>query len=362
MSVARLGYIAATALGAACLVLLVSLVLVRVVRDRAERRRRVVRAPVRRVVLTLSSAEGEELARAHARLLAATREERRAIEGDAYALLPKLRGESRDRLREVLRAWNAAGNPHHATTSRSAVRRARGYYRLGVLAEDYGRDRLVGGLADRDFVARRTAVLALGAFPEGGVVRQLLNSAVDEARLRRDFLASMDRIGDAAVPELLTQFTRALDELGQVAEGSGPWRTSLRRGQLAAEALGLVRAYQAADKLEAALPLAPPVVAVACINALGTLGSPGSVFALGQALDHDDPDVRRAAARALGMIGAGHAAELLEGSLDDANIEVARAVAYALHRCGHHGRDVLAASPAPVAREVLALAALVETS
>ncbi len=101
---------------------------------------------------------------------------------------------------------------------------------------------------------------------------------------------------------------------------------------------------------------------MACINALGSLGSPGSVFALGQALDHEAPEVRRAAARALGMIGAGHAVELLAGALDDTNVEVARAVANAIHRSGRHGRDVLAASSAPVAREVLALAALVEAS
>ena len=360
MTVARVGYVAAIALGVACVVLVVSLVLARALLDRAERRRRVVRAPVWRVVLTLSSGEGDELARAHARLLAATKEERRAIESDAFALLPKLRGEARDRLREVLRAWGGVQSPHHSTTSGSAVRRARGYYRLGVLAEESGRDRLIGGLADRDFVARRTAVLALGSFPQQAVVHQLLNSAVYEPRLRRDFLAAIDRIGDAAVPELLTQLARALTEIGTTAEGTAARRGSLRRGQLAAESLGLVGAYQAVDRLEAALPSSPPEVAVACINALGSLGSPGSVFALGQALDHDAAEVRRAAACALGMIGAGHAVELLAGALDDTNVEVARAVADAIYRSGRHGRDVLAASTAPVAREVLALAALAE--
>ncbi|MGH3360978.1 MAG: HEAT repeat domain-containing protein [Nocardioides sp.] len=362
MSAARLGYAAALALGVACLVLLVALVLIRFLRDRAERRRRVVRAPVWREVLTLSSGEGMELEQAQARLLATTGAERRAIEADSFALLPKLRGEARDRLREVLRAWGIAQDPRHSTTSSSAVRRARGYYRLGALAEASGRDRLIGGLADRDFVARRTAVLALGSFPERTVVRQLLNCAVEEPRLRRDFLASIDRIGDAAVPELLAELSRALAELRGTPAGTAAWQGDLRRGHLAAEALGLVGAYEAVGRLEAALRDAPAELQVACINALGSLGSPSSVFALSQALDHEAPEVRRAAARALGMIGAGHAVELLTGALDDGDVEVARAVANALHRCGRHGRAVLGSSAAPVAREVLALAALGEAS
>jgi hypothetical protein len=46
--------------------------------------------------------------------------------------------------------------------------------------------------------------------------------------------------------------------------------------------------------------------------------------------------------------------------IHDENTEVARAAANALVRCGAQGRAVLGGSAAPVAREVLALAALGE--
>ena len=104
--------------------------------------------------------------------------------------------------------------------------------------------------------------------------------------------------------------------------------------------------------------MAPDAFRIACINALGSLGSPGSIIVLGDTLDHPNPDVRRAGAQALGLIGAGHAVELLTSALEDDNVEVARAAANALHRCGRPGRWVLRGSPAPVAREVLALSEL----
>lgn len=333
----------------ACLVTTVLLVLVRVLKDRAERRRRNLRSSVWRLVLTLGSGEGEEIDQAYAALLDATPAQRRAVESDAFAMLPKLRGESRQRLSEVLLAWGSLGRATHSTTSRSVVRRCRGYYRLGVLAEQGRRDEVLGGLDDRDFIARRTAMLALGSFPDPGVVEKMLDATVTEPRLHGDFLASIDRIGMVAAPVLREQLALAV----RSGDESGA-----RRGQLAAEALGLVGAIDSVRALEEALPDAADEFKIACINALGSLGSPGSIIVLGDTLDHPNPGVRRAGAQALGLIGAGHAVELLALALDDDNVEVARAAADALNRCGSPGRWVLRGSPAPVAREVLALAAL----
>ena len=204
-------------------------------------------------------------------------------------------------------------------------------------------------LDDRDFIARRTAMLALGSFPHPKVVEKMLDATVGEPRLRGDFLASIDRIGLVAAPVLREHLALAL-ESGDEA--------GARRGQLAAEALGLVGAMDSVAALEEALPEALDEFRIACINALGSLGSPGSIIVLGDTLDHPNPDVRRAGAQGLGLIGAGHAVELLTHALDDDNVEVARAAANALHRCGRPGRWVLRGSPAPVAREVLALAGL----
>jgi HEAT repeat protein len=218
-----------------------------------------------------------------------------------------------------------------------------------VLAEPGRRDQVLRGLADRHFIARRTAMLALGSFPDLKVVAQMLDAAVEEPRLRGDFLASVDRIGLVAAPVLREQLALALGSQDE---------SGARRGQLAAEALGLVGAINSVGALEEALPAAPDEFQIACINGLGSLGSPGSIIVLGDTLDHPNPDVRRAGAQSLGLIGAGHAVELLSSALDDDNVEVARAAANALHRCGRPGRWVLRGSHTPVANEVLALTAL----
>lgn len=352
MSLARFGYLSAASFAVACVLVVVALVAVRVVKDRAERRRLSLRAPVWRVVLTLSGGEDDEIDEAYQRLLDTTVAEREAVENDAFALLPKLRGDARERLRQVLRAWGTIGNARHSTVSRSAVRRCRGYYRLGVLAEPGRHEEVAAGLDDRDFIARRTSMLALGSFPDVAVVARMLEAAVGEPRLRRDFLASIDRIGQVAVPVLMAELERARAEARTY-----PLRSE-RRGLLAAEALGLVGAVQSVRVIEESLRGAPEEMQIACINALGELGSPTSVPALAAAVTHRSPDVRRVAAQSLGLVGGRDAVLALGDVLDDANIEVARAAANGLQRCGPAGQAVLHDSPAPVAREVLALAAL----
>ncbi len=352
MSLAQFAYVAALVLGVGSAFLVVSLVLVRVLKDRSERRRLTVRGPVWRVVMTLSTGEGEELDAAYARLLATSPVERQAVVNDAFSLVPKLRGEARQRLREVLRAWGTTDGARNSTRSRSAVRRTRGYYRLGVLAEPGRRNLVLEGLQDRDFIARRTAMLALGSFASPDVVAGMLDAAVEEPQLRRDFLASIFRIGRPAVPVLREQLAAALGETTVRIEEGG------RRGQLAAEALGLVGAFDAVGSLEQAVTGAPEEMQVACINALGQLGSPTSVEILSVAVRHDSPDVRRVAAQSLGLVGGPAAVTPLSAALVDPSVEVARSAANALRRCGAPGQAALDDSSAPVAREVLALAAL----
>jgi HEAT repeat protein len=348
MNLAHLGYGATIVLTAACVVVAIALVTLRVARDRAELRRRELRAPVWRDVLVLSTGEAEETADAFERLLALAPAERAAVEEDAFALVPKLRGTARERLREVLRHWGAAQDAVRLSRSRSSVRRCRGLYRLGVLADGSRRDDVLARLDDRDFAVRRTAVLALGAFPEPVVVERLLHRAAQEPRLRADFLASVDRIGAPAVAVLRRGLTHSL-----AATPGGD-----RRGFLAAEALGLVGAVSAVPVLEQALHQASEELELACIHALGMLGAASSVVALAGPLDHPNPELRRAAARALGLIGGAWAVPALGNVLFDDNVEVARAAANALRQCGPVGRDLLGSSSAPVAREVAALAAL----
>lgn len=348
MTLERFGYQAAAALAVACLVVVLLLVLVRHVKDRSEARRRARRGPIWRQVMMLTTGDEAESDEAMAQLLYVSPADRVVVEGDAFALVPKLRGSSRDRLRAVLRAWGSADRALRWARSRSAVRRCRGLYRLGVLAEGERRYAVLAGLDDRDFGVRRTAMLALGSFPAPVVVENLLRRAALEPRLRREFLTSIDRIGAAAVPVLREGLTESLGE----TPGGG------RRAHLAAEALGLVGAFQAVPELEAALHGSGEELTVACINALGDLGAPSSVAALCRALDDPRSVIRLTAATALGQLGGPTAVAALNPLLVEQNVEVARAAANALARCGATGRVALLRSVEPVAREVLALTAL----
>jgi HEAT repeat protein len=348
MTTLELGLLVAALLGAGCAVLVLLLVLVRVARDRAQRRRARLRGPVWRQVMVLVTGEDDEADAAAGALAGVDRLARSAVVDDMFALVPKVRGAARERLRAVLRGWGLIEESRRLAASGSVVRRCRGMHRLGVLADPGSTDVVVAGLDDRAFSVRRTALLAVGGFADVAVVAPALDRAVQEPRLRRDFLAAMDRVGAGAVPVLRGELSRALAE--------GP--EEQRRGYFAAEALGLVGAVAAVPALEAALRVAGDELRVACIEALGELGLPSSAAVVARELAHPGELVRRTAARALGRIGSPVALVPLTAAVEDPEVEVARAAAQALQQLGEPGLEGLRRSHAPVARETLALADL----
>jgi HEAT repeat protein len=346
MTVGHIGYWAAVTIGLGCLVVVALLVAVRLHADRRERRTRELRTPLWRVVLTLSAGEPDEVDAASRRLLSLTATERAAIEDDTFALVPKLRGDARQRVREVLRAWGSVDQTRNSTTSASPVRRARGYYRLGVLALPERRDDVLAGLHDRDFTARRTAMLALASFPEHDVIEQMLLAATVEPRLRHDFLAALDQVGSPAAA-VMVEHLRA-------PSSAHPDRER----RLAAEAVGLVGEIDAVSSLEGCLVEDDDELRMAALQALGELGSPSSLIVITAQLGAASPDVRQAAMEAAGQIGGSSGLMVLTIGLGDEDVEVARAAAGALRRAGGSGHAILGSSPAPVAREALALSAL----
>ncbi|WP_110182590.1 HEAT repeat domain-containing protein [Nocardioides solisilvae] len=350
MTLERLAWVAALACGVLCLAVVVLLVVVRLIRDRREERRLRTRAPVWNQVLLLTLGDPEEVEAATLALLRTSRSQRTAVFDDAFALVPKLKGDARDRLRQLMRDWGSLHDAQRLAASGSVVRRCRGMYQLGILADPASLPRLLRGLQDTEFAGRRSAMLALASYQGDEVVQALLDAAAGEVRLRHDFLATVDRIGGSAVPVL---------EKALAGDGSES-PVDQRRQFLAAEALGLVGGHSAVPTLQAALGSGSDELVVACANALGDLGSHTSVMSLAELLDHDSTEVRRTAAEALGMIGGPGSVAFLAAGLRDPQVEVARAAAQALERCGHAGRRTLEASAAhPVVRETLALRRLV---
>lgn len=348
MTLERLGLLGGAVVLAGSLLLIGALVAVRTRKDRFERRRQHLRTPVWRVILELTMGEGDEVLAAREQLRTASEPTKLAVLADAFALVPKLRGSARDHLRDLLREWGSVDTSLDLATSWSAVRRCRGIYRLGVLGEPSTRAAVLAGLADRHFAVRRTSMLALGSFPDTDVVGWLMDAAALEPRLRRDLLASVDRIGLLAVPVLREQLAVPPSHEGD------------RRGSLAAEALGLVGGIAAGPELVQALGRdIDDQFSISCLDALGRLGSRHGKGAAVEQLSHASDQVRRAAARALGMLGGASSVEHLVPLMDDSNVEVARQAAQSLRRCGPAGAWALAASAAPVAAEVRALDALV---
>jgi len=346
MTSGHIGYAAAVTVGLGCLLVVVALVVIRLHADAAERRTQDLRTPLWRVVLTLSAGEPDEVDVATRRLLSLSPAERAAIEDDAFALVPKLRGEARQRVREVLRAWGSVDQARNSTTSPSPVRRARGYHRLGVLALPERRDDVVAGLRDRDFTARRTAMLALASFPEHDVIEEMLLATTVEPRLRHDFLAAVDQIGSAAAG--------VMGEHLRTPTSDDPDRER----RLAAEAVGLVGEIDAVSSLEVCLLEDDDELRIAALQALGRLGAPSSLIAVTAQLGATSRDVRQAAVEAAGRIGGPSGLMLLTVGLGDDDVEVSRTAAGALRRAGSAGQSILGSSNAPVAREALALAAL----
>ena len=346
MTIGHIGYWAAVTVGLGCLVVVISLIVIRLHADATERRTRELRTPLWRVVLTLSAGEPDEVEAATDRLLSLSPDERAAIEDDTFALVPKLRGESRQRVRDVLRAWGSVDQARNSTTSASPVRRARGYYRLGVLALPERRDDVVAGLHDRDFTARRTAMLALASFPEHDVIEQMLLAVTVEPRLRHDFLAAIDQIGGPAAAVMVEHLRAPTSEDPD------------RERRLAAEAVGLVGEIDAVSSLEVCLIEDDDELRIAALQALGELGAPSSLIAVTAQLGATSRDVRQTAMEAAGKIGGPSGMMLLTVGLGDEDVEVARAAAGALRRAGTAGQSILASSSTPVAREALALSAL----
>ncbi|NYG55431.1 HEAT repeat domain-containing protein [Nocardioides perillae] len=365
--------VAGVLLALLCVGLVLALVAVRLGTGRAERRRAELRTPVWRLVLTMTTGEDDEVDEALAGLERASRSEVAVVEADAFGLLPKLRGASQERLRQLLRHWGSAARAEALVGSWSAVRRCRGLYRLGMLADPASLPLVLDRLGDRDFAVRRVAVQALGSLGDASAVRPALDLVAGEPVLRRDLLAALSRIGAASAPVLEQELVEALAGVGGASvTGAGPTAEAgasdelrpeearaRRRAQLSAEGLGLVDAVGAAPVLaRAALEVDDVPLQTACLDALGRLGSPAGSTALEAGLGHPVAEVRRTAAQALGLLGGPRAVPALTPVLEDPAVEVARAAAQALGRSGPAGAAALEESTAPVARETVALAAL----
>jgi hypothetical protein len=332
-------------LGGLTVLLVVVLLVVRSTKDAAERLTRHRRDDLRRQVLTALLGEGQESARAVATLRSRDGRAWRLVERQAFAMLPKVKGDSRRSLVTLLDSRGAVARAHGNARARSTVRRSRGAYQLGALGDSSAVPALQELLASSHFLVRRTAVRALGQVGDPIAVPSLLDAVTRDPALVRDVVAALQRIGPDASPYLRKDLAFLVR-----AEHSG------RRGALVATVLGLHGDIGSAPILVDALERGHQAsLRSAAAQALGEIGVPGAVPALVRALDGEEPLLRRGAATALGRIGDTSAVPALAATLGSGGHEVDRAVAGALLKLGRAGVQALESHGSPYAGVALAV-------
>ena len=284
MTIGHIGYWAAVTVGLGCLVVVISLVVIRLHADATERRTRELRTPLWRVVLTLGAGEPDEVEAATAGCCRSRRTSARRSRTTRSRWCPSCGASPGS---GCARCCGRGGRSTRPATPPPARRRS------GVPAATTGwgcwpcrsgATTSWPGSHDRDFTARRTAMLALASFPEHDVIEQMLLAATVEPRLRHDFLAAVDQIGGPAAA-VMVEHLRA-----PTSEDPG------RERRLAAEAVGLVGEIDAVSSLEACLVEDDDELRIAALQALGELGTPSSIIVVTAQLGATSRDVRQAGA------------------------------------------------------------------
>lgn len=326
-------------------VLLVVLRLARAAYDRQLLRRR---AAVRALLFDALMGEPEQALPALSELTRRQGVRWEHVEDQAFDMLPKIKGESRESLVRLLRDKGAAERALRQLTSRSSVRRCHGAFALGALGDPVHVQAIVPLLRDHHFLVRRVAVRALGNIGNPSAVAPLLEVIGEEPRLSRDLVYALNRIGPAGAAGLRDELRRGIEH----PEARG------LHADLAATVLGLIDDFAAVTLLTEGLDTHSPALAVACADALGKIGSPESIPALVGALLSDQPTLRVAAANALGALGSPMAADSLLEVVEENDPSVSRQAADALEKLGAAGLHLLEHSTSPYAVEAVALTRL----
>jgi hypothetical protein len=334
-----------TLLGSLAALLVVVLVVVRSTGELRERLARRRRDELRHLILTALLADPQESLRAQQVLAGREGRAWRQVEQQAFAMLPKIKGDSHGTLVSLLLSRGAAARAHDNARARSLVRQSRGAYQLGALGDPHAVPTLLDLLRSRHFLVRRTAVRALGQVGDPLAVRPLLDAVSGDPALVRDVVAALQRIGPGAVPDL----RRDLESLLGSERGG-------RRGPLVVTVLGLHGDLGSVSVLVSALDeTRDPALRSAAAEALGAIGARAAVPVLVSALRGSESAVRIQAAVALGRIGDCSAVPALAQALGGGGHEASRALAGALVRLGGDGLAALEAHASPYAAEALAV-------
>ena len=253
--------------------------------------------------------------------------QQRALEAQARALLPNLRGEDHETIGRVLDRLGAVDAAREQAQSKRALARAQAGEFLGESGSpDAVRD-LLRLLEDSDPKVRWSAARGLGRLGHPTAVEPLLASLEGTHVVPVDVVAdALFQIRDCPVP-LLRQ---------------GLESPSVPTRAVAVELLGRFQALSAADDVIGLLHNDPSVeVRARAARSLGRMGSPRALQPLLSCVERGPVAMRAQAIWALGEIGAPDALPVLSGALMGPSHHISELAADALVATGARGVAVL---------------------
>jgi hypothetical protein len=294
-------------------------------RGHQERRRARIVEPLRQVLIRLvTDPTGDDPSLEHQALLATPARTWQALEPTVLELLRKVRGESRQRLVDLVVAQGTVNRMHRRARGLGAVRRAHAAELLGLLGQLESRDDLVRLLGDRDPEVRLVAARALGELGDPTAAGPLLEALTcDRSVPLRVVARSLARLGPGTASALVDGLTSE-DAVARAvcAEISGLLGVTAAQSAL----LGVMDAERDQD------------VRIRAARALGRIGLPSALPALVRATDSSQPMALRAvAARALGDLGGPGPVEFLEVLLADPDHRVSTNAGQSMSRVGAVG-------------------------
>lgn len=335
-----------TALAGLCIL---ALLVIRARRRLLERRRAAQTARLRSDLVAIVDGEEPEASEAAARLVALRGRHWHRADELLVGMLPKVRGDAKDRVRAVLRSRGAEERAVAQLGSGRAAERCRGAFALGAMGAEDATSRVIELLDDRSPLVRRVAVRSLGMMQDPAAAEPLLQAANKPEAVQRDLVQALIQLGAGAAPVLRARVLHLIAHPDSVD----------RSAPAAAEALGFIGDVASARILAAAVDGGSTALQLAAAQALGHLDVPAGVPALQRAITSPvSAQLKLAAATSLGQLGAEAAIPELLHAVEEGGPSVSRTAASALLSLGPAGRDALARSSAPYAVEALAVDAM----
>lgn len=326
MILSRVLHLALAVIGLSCAASVAVIVIAKIRHGRAGVRSQTLLAPYRSALIAVASGEDED-GQGKAELFAVRGRTWKRLRPSVVAFLVRVRGAPADELGELLRSHGEIARAIRMLTSRSANRRARAAYLLGLVRDRDSAALVLPLLDDPDADVRLVAARALGAVREPSAASGVLHALHTQqgkigipAWVAAEALLAMG-VGIEAVLRIgLDSEDAAVRNVCAVVAGQGTFSSAAPQLRI------LLDADSDAD------------VRAGAAVALGLIGGADDVTALARHTNASETTIlRRTCATALGDLGQGESIETLAGLLGDGDRRLAQLAAAALVRIGAAG-------------------------